>query len=303
VDKLTLRSYAKLNLFLEVLGKRPDNYHNIKTLFERIDLFDTVTLLNHQDNKIRIISSCRDLPQDHSRNLAYRAASLLQDECGIKRGVDIRIIKRIPVGAGLGGGSSNAASVLMGLNKLWGLGLTKDKLLDLAARLGSDVPFFIYNTAFAQGENKGDKIREIKGLGALRFWHLLVVPRIHVSTPAIYKGWDRFIKGRKLSKRASLTRPKYDVKMLILALKKKDLSLAARMMHNSLQGVTVSSYPAVRRILGALRKYGLETILMSGSGPAVFAIVSSRKEAVTLARRLSVVEPGFARVFLTRTLT
>jgi 4-diphosphocytidyl-2-C-methyl-D-erythritol kinase len=320
VDKLTLRSYAKLNLYLEILNKRTDKFHNLKTLFERIDLCDTITLTSRRDNEINIISSCRELPKVYSQNLAYRAAILLQDVCRINKGVDIRITKRIPIGAGLGGGSSNAAYVLLGLNKLWGLGLSRAKLLTLARRLGSDVPFFIYNSAFALGEAKGDVIRELKSLKGLRFWHILVVPGVHVSTPYIYKGWDKLVKEAKLSKKAALTpldrlrlaknknyltgltRPGYDVKMLILALKKKDLSLVAHTMHNSLQEVTPRFYPAVSRILEALRKLGLKATLMSGSGPAVFAIVSSGKEAATLVRRLKG-KHGFARVEVTRTLT
>lgn len=301
MDKLTLRSYAKLNLYLEILNKRPDKFHNLKTLFERIDLCDTITLTSRRDNKINIISSCPELPKVHSQNLAYRAASLLQDACRINKGVDIRITKRIPIGAGLGGGSSNAAYVLLGLNKLWGLGLSRAKLLTLAGRLGSDVPFFIYNSSFALGQARGDAIRELKSLKGLRLWHILVVPGIHVSTPYIYKGWDKLVKEAKLSKRAALTRPGYDVKMLILALKKKDLSLVAHAMHNSLQEVTPRFYPAVSRILEALRKSGLKATLMSGSGPVVFAIVSSGKEAATLVRRLKG-KLGFARVKVARTL-
>jgi len=128
VNKLTLNSYAKLNLYLKVLNIRSDNYHNIKTLFERIDLSDRIILKPRQDKLIKIICSHPDVPQDDS-NLAYRSAKLLQEGLKINRGVEIKIIKRIPVGSGMAGGSSNAATVFLGLNKIWQLKLSREKLL------------------------------------------------------------------------------------------------------------------------------------------------------------------------------
>ena len=126
---MVLNSYAKLNLYLEVLSKRKDSYHNIKTIFERIDLCDKIVLKVRKDKKINLISHSPGLPRDSSRNLAYRSAELLQTRLNLDKGVDIQIIKRIPVAAGLGGGSSNAATVLMGLDKLWRLNLSREKLL------------------------------------------------------------------------------------------------------------------------------------------------------------------------------
>ncbi|MFH0738376.1 MAG: 4-(cytidine 5'-diphospho)-2-C-methyl-D-erythritol kinase [Candidatus Omnitrophota bacterium] len=300
MDKLILNSYAKLNLYLLVLNKRPDKHHNINTLFEKISLCDKITLQNRSDAKIRIISSSPCLPKDYTQNLAYLAAQLLQNTYALSRGVDISIIKNIPVGAGLGGGSSNAATVLLGLNKLWGLRLSRVKLIRLAKELGSDVAFFLYDTPFALGENKGDKIRELKALKNTRLWHILIVPKIRVSTPSIYKGWDRLLASGETSKRVGLTRARYDVKMLILAIKKKDLSLISPKMFNGLQQVTTKVYPAVGRIIKALRSLGLGAILMSGSGPAVFAIIPSRKEAANLSRRLKA-EDKQRRVFFVRT--
>lgn len=299
MDKLILNSYAKLNLYLSVLNKRPDRYHNISTLFERISLYDKIALKNRLDAKIRVSSDSPCLPKDQTQNLAYRAAQLLQDVYAPDKGVDIKIAKRIPVGAGLGGGSSNAASVILGLNKLWALSLSRDKLVRLAKKLGSDVAFFLYDCPFALGGNKGDKIKELKTLKNTRLWHILIVPKIHVSTPFIYKGWDSLLASDK-SKIAGLTRARYDVKMLLLAIKKKDLSLIYPRMFNSLQQVTTKVYPAVGRIIKALLKLGLKAILMSGSGPAVFAIVLSGKEAATLSRRLKLENKQF-RVFVVRT--
>ena len=151
---LKVSSSAKLNLYLEVLDKRPDGYHNLRTVFERISLSDTITLKEIGTPEIKIISDSKEIPCDR-RNLAYKAAEILKEDLGIEKGLEIRIKKIIPVGAGLGGGSSNAASVLLGLNRLWRLGLSRRRLLGYAARLGSDVSFFIYDCPYALGTSRG----------------------------------------------------------------------------------------------------------------------------------------------------
>ena len=293
MNTLTLNSYAKLNLYLEVLETRKDNYHNIKTIFERIGLADKIILKSRRDKKINITCNVAAVPQDHS-NLAWRSAKLLQDSFNIGKGVDIKIIKRIPVGSGLGGGSSNAAAVLAGLNKLWKLNVTKHKLAGLAGKLGCDVPFFIYNSPFAQGEARGDKIKPLKTLTNVRLWHILVVPKIGVSTASIYKRWDNE------SKTFKLTMPKYDVNILILALRKNNLFLIGDALFNSLEQVTARLYPQINAIKERLMQLGMKAILMSGSGPAVFGIVASRKEALFLYRQLKRSSP-FGKVFISRT--
>lgn len=269
---LLLNSYAKLNLYLEVLELRKDSYHNLKTLFERIDLADKIILKPREDKKIKIICNSADVPCDNT-NLAYRSAKLLQDRFNIHRGVDIKIIKRIPVGAGLGGGSSNAATALLGLNILWRLELKQAQLLNLARAVGSDVGFFIYNCPFAWGSGRGDRIKPLKSLNNLRLWHILVAPKIKVSTPFIYKEWDKYFKGKK----TRLTSIKYNAKML---------NLTGRDLFNRLEIITAKLYPQVRQVKDKLRDMGVKSILMSGSGPAVFGIVSSRKEAVSLKAQL-----------------
>lgn len=147
---MLVKSYAKLNLYLEVLKLRKDNYHSIKTIFERIDLCDKIILKTRRDKKIRVICASKDVPRNRT-NLAYRSAKLLQDKFKLDRGVDIKIIKRIPVGAGLGGGSSNAAFTLLGLNRLWKLRLGQKELARYARKIGSDVAFFIYDYHYALG--------------------------------------------------------------------------------------------------------------------------------------------------------
>jgi len=293
VNTLTFNSYAKLNLYLEVLHKRKDNYHNIKTIFERIDLADKIILKSRRDKKINISCNESSVPQD-SANLAWRSAKLLQDSFNIDKGVDIKIIKRIPVGSGMGGGSSNAASTLVGLNKLWKLNLPQNKLAELAKKLGCDVPFFIYNTPFALGEARGDKIKPLKALTNVRLWHILVVPNIEVSTASIYKRWDKY------SKTFKLTMPEYNVNIMNLALKKNDLLLIGDALFNSLEPVTTRLYPQINEVKEKLIQLGVKSILMSGSGPAVFGIVSSRKEALSLRRQLKS-NSFFGEVFVSRT--
>jgi 4-diphosphocytidyl-2-C-methyl-D-erythritol kinase len=288
---LVCKSFAKLNLYLKVLRKRKDNYHSIKTIFERVDLCDKIILTPRRDKLIKIICSAPGVPCG-PKNLAWKSANLLQERFKVKRGVNIRIIKRIPVGAGLAGGSSNAATVLCGLNKLWKLKLSRADLAQLAQKIGSDVGFFIYNLPFALGTGRGEKIKPLQGQ---RLWHILVVPRFAVSTPLIYRKWDELC-----GRRARLTKPAPDVKILSLALRKRGFSLISGGLFNSLQEVTVKLYPQVPRIVHTLKSLGVKSILMSGSGPAVFGVVTSRKEAVTL-KKLLKKKIGSWRVFVTRT--
>ena len=290
MSKLILKSHAKLNLFLEVLRKRPDHYHDIRTLFERIDLSDTLTLTSRPDKKIRI--SCPDplVPKDH-RNLCFKSARLLQDKFKVASGVDIAIDKRIPVGAGLGGGSANAAGVFLGLNRFWKLKASRETLVSLSQGIGCDIPFFIHEVPFALGSERGDCIRPYDALRGLRFWHIIVVPKIHVSTSLIYKKWDTY---------STLTKTQLNVNILLSALKKKGIPEAGKFLWNSLEPLTLRFYPQVRRIKEALTALGIKAILMSGSGPAVFGIVSSRKEAVSLGKELKKQKKGW-KIFVART--
>lgn len=288
MNKLTINSYAKLNLYLQVLGKRKDNYHDIETLFERIDLFDKIQLVARRDNKIKIFCNHPLVPKNKN-NLGFKAAKLLQEEFKLNCGVDIRITKRIPVGSGMGGGSSNAAAVLSGLNRLWALKLERSELVVYAKKIGADVPFFISDTSFALGRERGDKIEPAGSLKNLKFWHILVVPRIKVSTPLVYKKWDEF----------QLTIPKRNVKILSSALRKNDFSLISRSLFNGLEEVTTSLYPEISEIKGKLVQGGVKAILMSGSGPTVFGFVPAKKKALALAELLKM--KRFWQVFIART--
>ncbi len=292
---ITLHPYAKINLYLKVLDKRKDNFHNLVTLFERIDLRDTIALRCRRDKLIKVSCAAPGVPRDNS-NLCARSAQLLQDRFRLPCGFDIRITKRIPVGAGLGGGSADAAAVLSGINKLCGLKLPLKKLADLGQEIGSDVPFFLYQAPFAEARGRGELIRPLAGLKKTRLWHILVVPRVHVSTPLIYRWWDELT-----AQKGQLTSPKYGVKILNLALRKRRFPLKPEIFFNSLEEVTCRFYPEVRRVKAALAKIGVKIILMSGSGPAVFGVAASRKEAVAFRRKLNQLGHNW-RVFAVKTV-
>jgi 4-diphosphocytidyl-2-C-methyl-D-erythritol kinase len=298
VKSLNLTSYAKLNLYLEVLGKRPDNYHSIFTIFERISLSDQIRLRPLPQGEIKIALSGCSLSLSR-RNLAYQAAILLKRGFQIREGVQIDIRKHIPVSSGLGGGSSNAATVLTGLNQLWKLNLGIRQLVSLGRQIGSDVPFFLHNCSFASATDRGDEIRVLKL--PVKLWHIIVVPRVKVRSPLIYKRWDGLTKkaagltpleisnsligkGKSLT---GLTTRQSKVKILRSALSKKDFSKIGNLLFNSLEQITTTIHPVIKRIKLALSDLGLQATSMSGSGSAVFGLVSSRKEAYAVVRKLA----------------
>jgi 4-diphosphocytidyl-2-C-methyl-D-erythritol kinase len=291
---LALDSRAKINLFLKVINKRRDNYHNLVTLFERVSLCDRIILKLREDSRVKIICSDPAVPLGRT-NLCWQAARLLQKASGTNKGAEIKIIKRIPVGAGLGGGSSNAASALVGLSRLWGLKLSRKKLLGLAGRIGADVPFFIYGCAFALGKGRGERIFPLRGLKRVKLWHALAAPKIHVSTPLIYRKWDE-CAGEK----AGLTTALADVKIITSALRHKNYSRLGGLLYNSLQQITFGLCSEAERARRRLCDYGVAAALMSGSGPAVFGIVPSQRQAARIKSRLEKKEKGW-RIFALRT--
>ena len=289
---MKLDSFAKINLYLSVRARRRDNYHGITSVFQRISLKDTITFQSRRDSVIKVSTNEKKLACDSS-NFVWQAAELLRKKFKITQGVNIRIAKRVPLGSGMGGGSSNAACALTGLNRLWKLGLSGRELANIGSKIGSDVPFFLYDCPFALVRGRGEKITPLLKLKKVLLWQVIVVPRINVSTALIYKKWDEF-------KSLRLTTGKSSAKLISLALEKNDLFLLNRAIYNSLEPVTEALFPQVRRIKDKLLAQGAQLIMMSGSGPAVFVIVSSKKEAVLLSRRIKKENP-FWKVFVART--
>lgn len=290
---LEIPSCAKINLFLDVLGTRPDGYHDLVTLFERITLKDTIRLTEISSDEIVVTSRGESVPTDET-NLAYQAAELIKRSQGIKRGVRIDIEKVIPVGAGLAGGSSNAASVLVGLNKLFGLKLGKKTLLAYANRLGSDVAFFVFNSSYALGLGRGGELKAVSQPKKRILWHLLFCPAIKVLTKDVYGLLDR-------EKKIKLTKKSLDVNILISYLKRKDPVLLNRHIYNRLSETVMRSYGLVSDLRRDLLKAGLRFVHMSGSGPTLFTVFSNREEAEKAREKLSRRFQDRCRIYLVST--
>ncbi len=252
---LILSAPAKINLALDVISKRPDGYHEVDMVMQTIALADQLIIKNH--HRIELTCSHQRLPVD-STNLVWKAALLLKEETGFVGGAKIHLNKNIPMAAGLGGGSSDAAATLIGLNQLWGLGLTRDHLMDLGLKLGADVPFcLLQGTARARGI--GEKLIPIKSrlTGEL----LLVTPDIQVPTPLIY---------RKLQLSSIISHP--NVGKVVAALEENNLQKLYSYWGNVLEEVSLQEFPGLSSVKEFFGKYGLSPNLMSGSGPTVFAL-------------------------------
>ncbi len=268
---MIIKAPAKINLFLEVLNKRKDGYHNIETLFLKIKLFDKLKLRLIK-NGIKISCKHPDVPENKS-NLVYKAAKLLQQKTGTDKGVHISIEKNIPVFAGLGGGSSDAAAVLRGLNKLWALNLDQKELLTIARKIGADVPFFVTDYNIAIGKARGDRLTPLAIES--KFWILLLKPNISVSTKQAYQGLS-----------SGLTRTKNDVKLLIHALKNKRMELIEKTLFNRLETVVFKEFKQLKKIKQMISARGVRAVLMSGSGSVIFGLLNNRKEGIKLKQEL-----------------
>jgi 4-diphosphocytidyl-2-C-methyl-D-erythritol kinase len=266
---LTVPAPAKLNLFLHVTGRRSDGYHTLESLFVALDFGDTVTLALREDSLVARVSEHPGLAAED--DLAVRAARALQQATGVRLGVDIAVVKRTPAGGGLGGGSSDAASVLLALNRLWGLALARDDLARIAIGLGADVPFFLSGTpAIARGI--GDVLTPVS-LPAL--WVSVWVPPVHVPTASVFAAPE-------------LTRNTPSAKINVFS---------EGYGRNDLQPVAAARYPDIAVALAALRAQA-PCARMTGSGACVFACFGSAQHArAALAAR----PPGFAG-FVARTL-
>ena len=271
MNSLILKSPAKLNLYLDVLRKRSDGYHDIETIFERIDLCDRVTLTKISSG-IRISSNSREIPLDHT-NLAFRAAKLLLQKRKKKEGVHLHLHKRIPIAAGLGGGSSNAAAVLLGLNHLFRLRFSLKELLSMGRLLGSDVPFFLHQTPFATGRQRGDRIIPIRG--PLKIIHLVVNNKVKVPTRRVYQ-----LANFTLTKKAP------DAKLLKHFIRKGDLSGLIGNCYNALEAPAVRCCPAILKVKETLTALGLEGVTLSGSGPTLFGFARGLSQAKALRKAI-----------------
>jgi 4-diphosphocytidyl-2-C-methyl-D-erythritol kinase len=278
---LTVRAPAKINLLLEVLGRRPDGFHEIRTVMQAVSLFDELTLTREGGSEIEFHCADPGVPAGEE-NLVVRAALLLKRRYAVKEGARIGLKKHIPLGGGLGGGSSDCAAALGALRKLWNVDATDEELEQMGAELGSDVPFFFHQgTALCEG--RGEKVSPIRCGASLNY--VLVLPGIQVSTPEVYK-------------RASpaLTSSARNIKLVLEALKEGDVEGLGRALYNDLQEPAFQVESRLREMMGRLEalqeQHRALGKLLSGSGSSIFLLhrneSESKRSADLLQRKLSV---------------
>lgn len=278
-DRLTLSARAKINLALDVLGKRPDGYHEVAMIMQSVALADTVALATADGISVTVTGADLDCGPT---NLAYRAAVLLRERCGCDRGVSITLAKNIPLAAGLAGGSADAAAVLRGLNFLWRLGLTPSDLEEFGAVLGSDVPFCLRGgTALATG--RGELLEALPALP--HAWVVLAKPPLDVSTAWVYGNY----RGERVTAHP-------DIAGMTASLKDGKMTGVASRLANVLETVTVTAHPEIAALKAAMLEHGALASLMSGSGPTVFGLTEDRRQAEKIAAALRSSAAGWVTV-------
>ena len=271
MDKIELKALGKINLGLDVLGKRPNGYHDVRMVMQTIYLYDQIIMEKKKESGIEISTILFYLPVNEN-NLAYRAARLLMDEFDIHTGVKISLTKHIPVAAGMAGGSSNAAAVLYGMNRMYGLGLSMEELMERGVTLGADVPYCIMRgTVLAEGI--GEILTPLPAMPKCQI--VVAKPPVSVSTKMVYE---------KLDSHRIEDHP--DIDGIIDGLKEEDLKKVADCMGNVLEKVTVEAYPVIEKIKQCMKEGGALNAMMSGSGPTVFGIFEDRKQAKKAAARI-----------------
>jgi len=276
INRISLKAPAKINLFLEILGKRDDGYHEIETVMQEIDLVDNLQFEEIQEG-VKLKCNDKNIPSDEN-NLVCKAANLILNECGIRKGVLISLEKNIPVGAGLGGGSSDAAATLKALNLLWKIGLNDAELMEFAAKLGSDIPFFIKGkTALCSG--RGEKITPIEVKSEMNY--LVIFPRINISTSIIYRNL-----------KIDLTKKIIDVSFFLDALKHRKLADISKLLYNRLEEVIFATYPDLLDVKSALDHFDFCGLSVSGSGSAFFGLCKDKQQAEAIKSKIELSSIG-----------
>lgn len=272
MDEIRLKARAKINLTLDVTGKRPDGYHELRTIMQTVGLYDGIYMKRIRKQMIKVKTNLFWLPTDE-RNLVWRAAKLMRERFGIEDGVFIEIDKRIPVAAGLAGGSADCAAALVGMNRLFGLGLSQCELEKLAGTLGSDIPYCVRRgTALAEGV--GEILKPVKR-PCPQCWVVLAKLPVSVSTASVYQ---------RLRWQEVAVHP--DTEGMLQAMEREDVTKMGRLLCNVLETVTIPLYPKIGEMKKRLLALGAEGALMSGSGPTVFALFTERKRAEQAAGQL-----------------
>lgn len=266
IKHLSLKAYGKINLGLDVLRRRDDGYHEVRMIMQTVGIYDRIDLIYKEEPGITVETNLYYLP-DNENNLVYKAAKLLMDEFHVQKGVHIKLRKFIPVAAGMAGGSSDAAAVLFGVNKMFFLGLTTEQLMERGVKIGADVPYCVMRgTALSEGI--GEILTPLPMLPQCQV--LIAKPGISVSTKFVYENLH-----------ANELRPEQhpDIDGMIQAIKEKDLYGIADRFGNVLENVTVPAYPVIQEIKDLMMEQGAIGTLMSGSGPTVFGLFTNPKAA------------------------
>ena len=268
---MDLKARAKINLGLDVLGRRENGYHDVRMVMQSVYLYDNVRLEAREEPGIELSSNLYYLPDD-SGNIAYKAAQMMIEEFHLEGGVRITLDKHIPVAAGMAGGSSNAAAVLFGMNRLFGLELTRQELMERGVQLGADVPYCILRgTVLAEGI--GEKLTVLPSIPKCAV--LIAKPPVSVSTRVVYEALD----SKEIVKHP-------DIDGLIRALEEGSLKHAAACMGNVLEDVTILKYPVIREIKQEMMEAGALNAMMSGSGPTVFGLFENKIKARNAQERI-----------------
>ena len=275
---MKIKAHAKINLTLDILGKREDGFHELESVMQQLDLADDITIVDLPNKKITI--ECTGIPK--KKNLVFKSVIFMRNKFKVEKGVKITIKKNIPVAAGLGGGSADAAAVIKGLNKLWKLGLSEEEMVDFASDIGSDVPFSIMG-GVAVAKGRGEKLHKIDGMPS--FDVVVINPGFGIRTKEGYLNLDKKNYGQK---RAT-------VKML------KDLSRdnIALNLHNDFEHSIFKKYPDLKEIKEELERQGADAAIMSGSGSSVFGIFKDKEEAKEAYDKL---KGKYKFAFLTKTI-
>lgn len=271
MEKLLLKSLGKINLGLDVLGRRENGYHDVRMVMQTVYLYDQITIEKTEKPGIELETNLFFLPVNED-NLAYKAAKLLMDEFDIKEGVHITLEKHIPVAAGMAGGSSNAATVLYGINRLFSLGLSTEELMERGVTLGADVPYCVMRgTALAEGI--GEILSPLPPMP--KCYVLIAKPPISVSTKLVYE---------KLDSHEIENHP--DIDAIIEGLEEQDVKKVADNIGNVLEKVTIEEYPVIEEIKEVMKAEGALNAMMSGSGPTVFGLFDDKETANAAAEKI-----------------
>lgn len=284
MTELTVKAYAKINLTLEIIRRLPSGYHEIKSVMQQTALCDTIAI-NEAHAGISITCENRTVPLN-ARNSIWKATALIKERCAVDRGVKFRLIKRIPIGGGMGGGSADAAATLMGLNKFWQLGLSQAELFEISQEIGMDVAFCILGkTALATG--RGEIVEPLPSPPKLPL--IIVNPGIFVSTRTAYEGL----------KVDALTFTDKSAQM-IAAIERRDFDGIVASLHNDFESTVLDEYPVIGAVRRDLVEAGAEAALLSGSGASVFGVARSAAQARAIAEAL---KPRYPFVHATHTLS